>query len=226
MKIEIALDIAWQCSPDHPWVREHPEWFKKRPDGTIQYAENRPKKYEDIYPLDFECEDWQALWQELASVIAFWIDQRVQVFRVDNPHTKALPFWEWMIDELKATHPRLIFLAEAFTRPKLLYGLAKCGFTQSYNYFPCRNTKWELTEYFKELTRSSVREFFRPNLWTNTPDILTQYLQFGERPAFIARFILAANTGRQLRHLRPRLRTVRQPGPRTRQRGIPQLREV
>jgi starch synthase (maltosyl-transferring) len=195
MKIEIALDIAWQCSPDHPWVREHPEWFKKRPDGSIQYAENPPKKYEDIYPLNFESDDWQGLWRELKSVFEFWIEQGVQVFRVDNPHTKALPFWEWLIGELKAAHPELIFLAEAFTRPKLLYGLAKLGFTQSYNYFPWRNTKWELTEYFRELTRSGVQEYFRPNLWPNTPDILPQYLQYGGRPAFMARFILAATLG-------------------------------
>lgn len=195
MKIEIALDIAWQCSPDHPWVREHPEWFKKRPDGSIQYAENPPKKYEDIYPLDFESEAWQEMWLELKSVFEFWIEQGVQVFRVDNPHTKALPFWEWVIGELKAAHPGLIFLAEAFTRPKLLYGLAKLGFTQSYNYFPWRNTKLELAEYFKELTQSEVKEYFRPNLWPNTPDILTQYLQYGGRPAFMARFILAATLG-------------------------------
>ena len=195
LKIEIALDIAWQCSPDHPWVREHPEWFKKRPDGSIQYAENPPKKYEDIYPLDFESDAWEGLWRELKSVFDFWIDQGVQVFRVDNPHTKALPFWAWVIGELKAAHPGLVLLAEAFTRPRLLYGLAKLGFTQSYNYFPWRNTKWELTEYFKELTQSEVKEYFRPNLWPNTPDILTQYLQYGGRPAFMARFILAATLG-------------------------------
>jgi len=195
LKIEIALDIAWQCSPDHPWVREHPEWFKKRPDGSIQYAENPPKKYQDIYPLDFENDNCQALWQELKSVIDFWISKGVRVFRVDNPHTKALPFWEWMINEVKSAHPEVIFLSEAFTRPKLMYALAKLGFTQSYNYFPWRNTKWELTEYFKEVVHSPVREFFRPNLWPNTPDILTQYLQYGGRPAFIARFVLAATLG-------------------------------
>ena len=195
LKIEIALDIAWQCSPDHPWVREHPGWFKRRPDGSIQYAENPPKKYQDIYPLDFETEDWQALWRELKSVIDLWIEQGVRVFRVDNPHTKALPFWEWLIAEVKAARPEIIFLAEAFTRPKLMYALAKLGFTQSYNYFPWRNTKRELTEYFTELTRPPVREFFRANLWPNTPDILTQYLQFGGRPAFMARLILAATLG-------------------------------
>jgi len=195
MKIEIALDIAWQCSPDHPWVREHPEWFKKRPDGSIQYAENPPKKYEDIYPLDFECDDWRGLWQELKSVIDFWIEQGVRVFRVDNPHTKALWFWEWMLGEVRGAHPEVIFLSEAFTRPKLMYLLAKLGFTQSYNYFPWRNTKGELTDYFKELTRTSVREFFRANLWPNTPDILTQYLQYGGRPAFMTRLVLAATLG-------------------------------
>jgi starch synthase (maltosyl-transferring) len=195
MQIEIALDIAWQCSPDHPWVREHPQWFKKRPDGSIQYAENPPKKYQDIYPLDFECDDWQALWRELKSVIDFWIEQGVRVFRADNPHTKTLRFWEWLINEAKKTQADVIFLSEAFTRPKLLYALAKCGFTQSYNYFPWRNTKWELTEYFKELARPDLKEFFRPNLWPNTPDILPQYLQCGGRPAFLARFILAATLG-------------------------------
>jgi len=195
LKIEIALDIAWQCSPDHPWVREHPEWFKQRPDGSIQYAENPPKKYQDIYPINFESDDWQGLWQELKSVIDFWIEQGVSVFRVDNPHTKALPFWEWMIGEVKAAHPEVIFLAEAFTRPKLMYALAKIGFTQSYNYFPWRNTKAELSEYFTELTQTPVKEFFRANLWPNTPDILTQYLQYGGQPAFMTRLILAATLG-------------------------------
>jgi starch synthase (maltosyl-transferring) len=195
MKIEIALDIAWQCSPDHPWVREHPEWFKQRPDGTIQYAENPPKKYQDIYPLNFESDDWQALWQELKSVIDYWINHGVRVFRVDNPHTKALPFWEWVIGEIRAARPDVIFLAEAFTRPKLMYALAKLGFNQSYNYFPWRNTKYELTEYFTELSKTPVKEFFRANLWPNTPDILPQVLQFGGRPAFMQRLILAATLG-------------------------------
>jgi starch synthase (maltosyl-transferring) len=195
MRIEIALDMAWQCSPDHPWVREHPEWFKKRPDGSIQYAENPPKKYQDIYPLNFECENWLSLWQELKSVIDYWIEQGVHVFRVDNPHTKTLQFWEWLIHEVKKTQPEVIFLSEAFTRPKLMYALAKLGFTQSYNYFPWRNTKWELSEYFKELAHPDLKEFFRPNLWPNTPDILPQYLQLGGRPAFMARFILAATLG-------------------------------
>jgi len=194
-RIEIALDMAWQCSPDHPWVREHPEWFKKRPDGSIQYAENPPKKYQDIYPLDFECEEWLSLWQELKSVIDYWIEQGVRVFRVDNPHTKTLQFWEWLINEVKKTQPEVIFLSEAFTRPKLMYALARLGFSQSYNYFPWRNTKWELSEYFKELSHADLKEFFRPNLWPSTPDILPQYLQFGGRPAFVARFILAATLG-------------------------------
>ena len=193
--IEIALDIAFQCSPDHPYVREHPEWFRARPDKTIQYAENPPKKYEDIYPFDFETENWQELWEELKSIVTYWIEQGVKVFRVDNPHTKALRFWEWMIGEVKAEYPDVIFLAEAFTRPKLMYFLAKIGFTQSYNYFAWRNTKWELTEYFTELTQTNVREFFRANLWPNTPDILTEALQLGGRPAFITRLVLAATLG-------------------------------
>ena len=195
LKIEIALDIAWQCSPDHPWVKEHPAWFKHRPDGTIQYAENPPKKYQDIYPINFESDDWQNLWRELKSVFDYWIEQGVTVFRVDNPHTKALPFWEWVIGEIRQAQPEVIFLAEAFTRPKLMYLLAKAGFNQSYNYFPWRNTKFELTEYLTELSLPPVKEFFRANLWPNTPDILTQHLQSGGRPAFITRLILAATLG-------------------------------
>ena len=194
-QIEVAMDVAFQCSPDHPYVREHPDWFSKRPDGSIQYAENPPKKYQDIYPLNFETEQWSALWDELKSIFEFWIEQGVLIFRVDNPHTKVLPFWEWLISEIKAKHPAAIFLSEAFTRPKLMYYLAKAGFTQSYNYFPWRNTKAELTEYFTELTKTEIREFFRPNLWPNTPDILTQYLQAGGRSAFMSRFILAATLG-------------------------------
>jgi starch synthase (maltosyl-transferring) len=193
--LSVALDMAFQCSADHPYVREHPEWFRKRPDGTIQYAENPPKKYQDIYPLNFETEDWQALWRELKSVFEFWIEQGVRIFRVDNPHTKSFAFWEWAIGELKSEHRDLIFLSEAFTRPKVMYYLAKIGFNQSYNYFPWRNTKWELAEYMTELTQAPVREFFRPNLWPNTPDILTQYLQYGGRPAFITRLVLAATLG-------------------------------
>lgn len=194
-EIQIALDIAFQCSPDHPYVREHPEWFKQRPDGSIQYAENPPKKYQDIYPFNFETPAWRELWIEARSVLEFWIQQGVTIFRVDNPHTKAFAFWEWCIGELKQAHPELIFLSEAFTRPKLKYNLAKLGFTQSYNYFPWRNTSSELREYLTELTRTTVKEYFRPSLWPNTPDILPQALQFGGRPAFIIRFILAATLG-------------------------------
>ena len=193
--MEVALDIAFQCSPDHPYVKEHPEWFRKRPDGTIQYAENPPKKYQDIYPFDFECENWQALWHELRSVFQFWIDQGVNCFRVDNPHTKPFGFWEWTITSLKEKHPDLVFLSEAFTRPKIMYRLAKLGFTQSYTYFTWRNTKQELTEYFTELTQTDVREIFRPNLWPNTPDILHEFLQTGGRPAFIMRLVLAGTLG-------------------------------
>jgi starch synthase (maltosyl-transferring) len=193
--IELALDIAFQCAPDHPYVTEHPEWFRKRPDGTIQYAENPPKKYQDIYPFDFETEQWRELWEELKSVVKFWVDQGVRIFRVDNPHTKSFAFWAWMIPAIKRDCPEAIFLAEAFTRPKVMHRLAKCGFTQSYNYFPWRNTKWELTQYLTELTQMDVKEFFGPNLWPNTPDILPEYLQYGGRPAHMARFILAATLG-------------------------------
>jgi len=194
-EIDIALDIAYQCSPDHPYVREHPEWFKHRPDGTVQYAENPPKKYEDIYPFEFQSAHWRSLWEELKSVVEFWIAQGVSVFRVDNPHTKPFDFWEWMIRDLKKGHPELIFLSEAFTRPNVMYRLAKLGFTQSYTYFTWRNSKAEITEYLTELTQTEVREFFGPNLWPNTPDILHEYLQRGERPAFMARLALAATLG-------------------------------
>jgi starch synthase (maltosyl-transferring) len=193
--MQVALDIAFQCSPDHPYTREHPEWFKHRPDGTIQYAENPPKKYEDIFPFDFETEHWRELWDELLSIVLFWIDQGVTVFRVDNPHTKPFPFWEWLIGEVKREHPDVILLAEAFTRPKVMYRLAKLGFTQSYTYFAWRNTASELVQYFTELSQPPIREYFRPNLWPNTPDILTEYLQSGGRPAFAARLILAATLG-------------------------------
>jgi starch synthase (maltosyl-transferring) len=193
--IEIALDIAFQCSPDHPYIQAHPEWFLWRPDGTLQYAENPPKKYEDIYPLNFDTAHAEDLWNELKSVIDFWIDQGIRIFRVDNPHTKPFVFWEWLIDEFAKQYPDLIFLAEAFTRPKIMYRLAKLGFTQSYTYFAWRNAKWELTQYFTELTKTEVWEFFRPNLWPNTPDILTEYLQNGGRPAFMARLVLAATLG-------------------------------
>jgi starch synthase (maltosyl-transferring) len=193
--IEVALDIAFQCSPDHPYVKEHPEWFKHRPDGSVQYAENPPKKYQDIYPFDFETADWKALWEELLSVFLFWAEQGVRVFRVDNPHTKPFSFWEWLIPELKQRYPEAVLLSEAFTRPKVMYRLAKVGFTQSYTYFTWRNTKRELEEYFTELTTHPVRDFFRPNLWPNTPDILTDYLQHGGRPAFMTRLVLAATLG-------------------------------
>ena len=193
--IEIALDIAFQCAPDHPYAREHPEWFRKRPDGSIQYAENPPKKYQDIYPLDFETDHWKELWDELKSIIVFWCEQGVRIFRVDNPHTKAFPFWEWVIAEVKKDYPEALFLAEAFTRPKVMYRLAKLGFSQSYTYFAWRNTKWELTQYFTELTQTEIADFFRASLWPNTPDILTEYLQFGGRPAFMTRLVLAATLG-------------------------------
>ncbi|MFP4543482.1 MAG: alpha-1,4-glucan--maltose-1-phosphate maltosyltransferase [Candidatus Kapaibacterium sp.] len=190
--IDIALDIAFQCSPDHPYVMEHPEWFRHRPDGSIQYAENPPKKYEDIYPFDFETEAWGSLWDELKSIFTFWINKGVKVFRVDNPHTKSLKFWGWVINEIKKDHPEVIFLSEAFTRPKVMYRLAKEGFTQSYTYFTWRNTKWELENYMTELVATEVKEFFRPNFWPNTPDILPEFLQHSGRPGFLMRFILAA----------------------------------
>lgn len=190
--LEVALDLAFQCSPDHPYVSAHPEWFHHRPDGTIQYAENPPKKYQDIYPINFETPDWKNLWVELKSVVTFWAGHGVRIFRVDNPHTKPFRFWEWLIGEVKREYPDALFLSEAFTRPKVMYHLAKLGFTQSYTYFTWRNTKWELIDYFTELTHSEVREYFRPNLWPNTPDILHEYLQVGGRPAFIARLVLAA----------------------------------
>jgi starch synthase (maltosyl-transferring) len=190
--IALALDIAFQASPDHPYVSEHEEWFQKRPDGTIQYAENPPKKYQDIYPFHFESEAWSDLWKELCDIFRFWIDKGVRIFRVDNPHTKPLPFWEWVIRTVKKHHPDVIFLAEAFTRPKIMYWLAKAGFSQSYTYFAWRNTKFELTEYFEQITKPPVSDFFRPNAWPNTPDILTEYLQYGGRPAFTIRLMLTA----------------------------------
>jgi len=190
--MELALDIAFQCSPDHPWVKEHPEWFLHRPDGTIQYAENPPKKYQDIYPLNFESADWRGLWTALYGVFKFWTDRGVQVFRVDNPHTKALPFWEWCIAEVHKSVPEAIFLAEAFTRPHVMYSLAKGGFTQSYTYFTWRNTKPDLEEYCEEITKPPVSDFFRPNFWPNTPDILHEQLQTGGKAMFQQRVILAA----------------------------------
>ncbi len=193
--LEVALDLAYQCAPDHPYVKEHPEWFRMRPDGTVQYAENPPKKYQDIYPLDFDTDHSQELWEELRSIVLYWIEQGVRIFRVDNPHTKPFDFWEWMITDIKNHHPDVVFLAEAFTRPKVMYELAKLGFTQSYTYFAWRNTRRELMEYFTELTQTDVREYFRPNLWPNTPDILTEVLQQGGRPAFMIRLALAATLG-------------------------------
>jgi starch synthase (maltosyl-transferring) len=193
--IEIAMDISFQCAPDHPYVTEHPEWFRMRPDGTVQYAENPPKKYEDIIPFDFDTPHWLELWEELKSVVLFWAGRGVRIFRVDNPHTKPFAFWEWLIAEIKREHPDAIFLAEAFTRPKVMYRLAKAGFTQSYTYFTWRNTKPELESYFRDLTKTEVREYFRPALWPNTPDILTEHLQYGGRPAFMARLVLAATLG-------------------------------
>ncbi|WP_374163935.1 alpha-1,4-glucan--maltose-1-phosphate maltosyltransferase [Arcticibacter sp. MXS-1] len=190
--IEIAMDIAYQCAPDHPYVKEHPQWFKWRPDGSVQYAENPPKKYEDILPINFETEDWQNLWTELRSVVEYWIEQGVTVFRIDNPHTKAFAFWEWMIGEVRKSHPEIIFLAEAFTRPRLMERLAKAGFNQSYTYFTWRNSKWELEEYMRELTSTELRYSFRPNFWPNTPDILPPFLSAGGENAHILRLILAA----------------------------------
>jgi len=190
--IELALDIAFQCSPDHPYVKQHPQWFRHRPDGSVQYAENPPKKYQDIYPFDFETDDWRELWAELRAVLEYWLREGVRIFRIDNPHTKAFPLWEWLIADVKRSYPETIFLAEAFTRPKVMHRLAKLGFTQSYTYFAWRNTKAELTEYFTELTQGPGREYFRPNVWPNTPDILTEHLQYGGRAAFITRVVLAA----------------------------------
>jgi starch synthase (maltosyl-transferring) len=193
--LEVALDIAFQCSPDHPWVREHPEWFRHRPDGTIKYAENPPKKYQDIYPLDFGCQDWRGLWSALRDVVLFWVGHDVRIFRVDNPHTKPFRFWDWLIAEVQREHPDVVFLSEAFTRPRVMERLAKGGFSQSYTYFTWRNTRQELTDYFTELTQSPVREYLRPNLFANTPDILHEYLQTGGRAGFQIRFVLAATLG-------------------------------
>lgn len=190
--MEIALDIAFQCSPDHPWVSTYPSFFKSRPDGSIQYAENPPKKYQDIYPLDFDTPDWKSLWRELLKVFLFWCERGVRIFRVDNPHTKPFPFWEWTIAAVQEKHPGVIFLAEAFTRPKVMHRLAKLGFTQSYTYFTWRNGKDELTEYLKELTQTDAVEYFRPNFWPNTPDILHETLQRGGRAAFMGRAVMAA----------------------------------
>jgi starch synthase (maltosyl-transferring) len=190
--IDIALDIAFQCAPDHPWVEEHPDWFRARPDGSVQYAENPPKKYQDIYPFNFETDDWQGLWNALKGIFEHWIGEGVTVFRVDNPHTKSFAFWEWVIGELKRERPELIFLAEAFTRPKVMHRLAKLGYTQSYTYFTWRNTKQELVEYFTELSQGPGKDYFRPNVWPNTPDILHQQLHGGRRAVYASRLVLAA----------------------------------
>src|SRR5437016_3888913 len=190
--MEIALDFAINCSPDHPYVREHPEWFYQRPDGSIKFAENPPKKYEDIFPLNFRCENWQQLWAEMVSIVLFWADHGVRTFRVDNPHTKPVAFWEYLITRVREKYPDTIFLSEAFTRPKMMKELGKAGFSQSYTYFTWRNTKPELTDYLGELTQTEMREYFRGNFWPNTPDILSPFLQDGGRPAFIIRIVLAA----------------------------------
>jgi starch synthase (maltosyl-transferring) len=190
--LEVAMDLAFQCAPDHPYVAEHPEWFRWRPDGTVQCAENPPKKYEDIIPFNFESDSWRQLWEELRSIVRFWIEQGIRLFRVDNPHTKPFDFWRWLLDDMHRNHPEVIFLSEAFTRPKVMQRLAKVGFNQSYTYFTWRNTKGELEQYIRELTRTNVGEYLRPNFWPNTPDILPQYLQYGGRAAFIVRLILAA----------------------------------
>jgi starch synthase (maltosyl-transferring) len=190
--MEIALDFAINCSPDHPYVKEHPDWFYKRPDGTIKYAENPPKKYEDIYPLNFRCENWRELWAEMKSNVLFWAERGVRIFRVDNPHTKPVAFWEYLIRGVREEYPDTIFLSEAFTRPKMMKALAKAGFNQSYTYFTWRNSKQELIEYFTELTQTEMSEYFRPNLWPNTPDILPFVLQEGGRAAFMIRVLLAA----------------------------------
>jgi starch synthase (maltosyl-transferring) len=190
--MDVALDLAFQCSPDHPWVRDHPEWFRHLPDGSIRCAENPPKRYEDIYPLDFDTAGWRELWQELHAVVEFWIGRGIRIFRVDNPHTKPLRFWAWMIPVVKRAHPEVIFLSEAFTRPKVMQMLAKVGFTQSYTYFAWRNSKWELQSYLEELVHTPIADYFRPNLWPNTPDILTEALQTDGPARFRSRLLLAA----------------------------------
>lgn len=190
--IEVAMDIAFQAAPDHPWIKEHPEWFVWRPDGTIAYAENPPKKYQDIVPINFESEDWENLWEELKSVFLYWLEQGVKIFRVDNPHTKAFRFWEWCTQEIQKVHPDAIFLSEAFTRPKVMAQLAKAGYTQSYTYFTWRNTKAEMEKYITELTKTESKEYFRPNFWPNTPDILAYELMHANSNQFVKRFILAA----------------------------------
>jgi starch synthase (maltosyl-transferring) len=195
MGIEVALDLAFQCSPDHPWVTEHPEWFKHRPDGTIQYAENPPKKYQDIYPIDFECVAWRELWDALLGVALFWVDQGVTVFRVDNPHTKPFAFWEWFAEQLRRREPDVVLLSEAFTRPEVMHELTKRGFSQSYSYFAWRVSKAELTEYALEVSHSPGADRFRANYWPNTPDILPWHLHGANRAMFALRHLLAATLG-------------------------------
>ena len=190
--IDIALDFAIQCSADHPWLSEHPEWFNRRPDGTLKYAENPPKKYQDIYNVNWDSEDWRGLWEALRDVVRHWADHGVQIFRVDNPHTKPVAFWEWLIAELRADHPEIVFLAEAFTRAAMMRQLAKVGFNQSYTYFTWKSSKWELSEYVTELATSGMQEYYRPNFFVNTPDILTEELQTGGPPKFASRLVLAA----------------------------------
>jgi starch synthase (maltosyl-transferring) len=192
LDVDVALDFAIQCSPDHPWLKQHPDWFHRRPDGTLKYAENPPKRYQDIYNVNFDSDDWEALWQALLDVVLHWVGRGVRVFRVDNPHTKPVPFWRWLIKEVRTRDPEVFFLSEAFTRPRMMATLAKAGFNQSYTYFTWKNTKWELTEYMTQLTRGELPQFFRPNFFANTPDILHEYLQRGGPPAFEARLVLAA----------------------------------
>ena len=224
--VEVALDLAFQCSPDHPLVTEHPEWFRHLPDGSIAYAENPPKRYEDIVPFDFECEDWRGLWEELLRITQFWIDEGIRIFRVDNPHTKPLPFWEWLIGEIKKARPEVIFLAEAFARPALVHGLARRGFSQSYTYFAWRNTRDELESYLTELADGPGREYLRPNLWPNTPDILTEYLQAGGRPAAIVRLVLAATLSASYGIYGPTFETLPVRGRSPGERGVPGFGEV
>ncbi|MBX5440471.1 MAG: alpha-1,4-glucan--maltose-1-phosphate maltosyltransferase, partial [Solirubrobacteraceae bacterium] len=190
--VELALDFAIQCSPDHPWLTEHPEWFQRRPDGTLKYAENPPKRYQDIHNVDWDCEDWRGLWAALRDVVRLWVDRGVRIFRVDNPHTKPLPFWEWLIADIRGRDPDVLFLAEAFTRAAMMRALAKVGFNQSYTYFTWKTSRWELQEYLTELTRSGMERYYRPNFFANTPDILSEYLQHGGPPAFAPRLLLAA----------------------------------
>ena len=222
-KVELALDFAIQCSPDHPWLKEHPEWFNRRPDGTLKYAENPPKKYQDIYNVNFESEDWQGLWQALLDVVLFWVGRGITVFRVDNPHTKPVPFWEWLIREVRREHPEVIFLAEAFTRPSMMTTLAKIGFAQSYTYFTWKNTKAELAEYMAQLL--AWHEFYRPNAFANTPDILHEYLQHGGPPAFEARLVLAATLSPTY-GIYSGYESFENVPVRDRLRGVPRLREV